>query len=69
MIDHGSRSTRALVLPDLDLQSKGVFHLHGIVGAVDLDQGKHSLIAYVSPKLQKHEKNYTPFLLGQQITF
>jgi hypothetical protein len=32
-------------------------------------QGKHGLIANASQKLQKHEKNYTPFLLGQQITF
>jgi hypothetical protein len=28
--------------------------------------GEHCVIAYASQKLQKHEKNYTPFLLEMQ---
>ena len=30
------------------------------------EQGEHCVIAYASRKLQKHEKNYTPFLLEMQ---
>jgi hypothetical protein len=29
-------------------------------------QGEHQVIAYASRKLQKHEKNYTPYLLEMQ---
>jgi hypothetical protein len=31
--------------------------------------GKFYIIAYASRKLQKHEKNYTPFLLEMQAAF
>ena len=30
------------------------------------EKGEHTVIAYASRKLQKHEKNYTPFLLEMQ---
>jgi hypothetical protein len=30
-------------------------------------QGEHCVIAYASQKLQKHERNYTPFLLEMQV--
>jgi len=30
------------------------------------EKGEHCVIAYASRKLQKHEKNYTPFLLEMQ---
>jgi RNase H-like domain found in reverse transcriptase len=29
-------------------------------------QGEHCIIAYASRKLQKHKRNYTPFLLEMQ---
>ena len=29
-------------------------------------QGGHKVIAYASRQLQKHEKNYTPFLIEMQ---
>ena len=39
--------------------------LGAILTQVD-PQGQHHVIAYVSRKLQKHENNYTPFLLEMQ---
>ncbi|MGI9142025.1 MAG: reverse transcriptase domain-containing protein, partial [Fluviibacter sp.] len=39
--------------------------LGAILTQID-NQGKHYVIAYASRKLQKHEKNYTPFLLEMQ---
>ena len=39
--------------------------LGAILSQID-SQGTHHVIAYASRKLQKHEKNYTPFLLEMQ---
>ncbi len=49
--------------------SFGDEHTAGGLGAIltQIDhQGKFYVIAYASRKLQKHEKNYTPFLLEMQ---